>query len=322
MILVIGEALIDLIGNPDTGGHFTAVVGGANANVALALARRGEPQQFLGRISNDGFGDQIRHRLSSNGVQLDLAIAAKEQTSLAVATIDASGVASYSFYITGTADWGWQKQEFPSLELLSSMGVTTIQFGCLAMAIEPGNLVIEPWLLALYQSQAFTLSHDINIRAALGYQQSSELERVERINEISHIIKASDADLEWLFELSEGADLDQICFEWSKQSKLVVITRGAKGASLYRDGKRFDVAAQNIKLVDTVGAGDTFMANFLAELASLDGVGAAPLDRIMRLSNEDLIKAAGVAGVAAGIVCERQGCEPPTKSEVMARITD
>ena len=66
MILVIGEALIDLIESRETKGQFQAVVGGANANVALALARRGTDHQFLARISSDRFGTLIKERLSSS----------------------------------------------------------------------------------------------------------------------------------------------------------------------------------------------------------------------------------------------------------------
>ena len=129
MILVIGEALIDLIGTADADGKYQAVVGGANANVALALARRGVDQRFMGRLSADGFGQQIRQRLSSNGVNLDYSINASEQTSLAVATIGQDGSASYSFYVDGTADWGWTKDELPSLDLIQELGTNAIQFG-------------------------------------------------------------------------------------------------------------------------------------------------------------------------------------------------
>jgi fructokinase len=320
MILVIGEALIDLIGQSDAASSYTAVVGGANANVALALARRGEPQQFLGRISTDGFGEQIRQRLSSNGVGLDLAVSAKEQTSLAVAKMDAAGVATYSFYINGTADWAWQESELPSLEKLVSLEVRAVQFGCLAMAIAPGNLIIETWLHELAESQAVTLSHDLNIRPSLGLDRTTELQRVQRINTQSHIIKASDADLEWLFDLPAGADLDEICFKWSEESKLVVVTKGALGASIYAAGKRLDVAAPKIQLVDTVGAGDTFMANFLAELRVLDGLGDSPINRLAGLSEQALKAAANTAVIAAAIVCERAGCEPPTSQELMMRM--
>ena len=114
MIVVIGEALIDLIEDKSTAGRYQAVVGGANANVAIALARAGAKQQLLARISGDAFGQKIRQRLVDNKVGLDYAIAANEPTSVAIASIGSSGGASYSFYVENTADWGWTNNELPS----------------------------------------------------------------------------------------------------------------------------------------------------------------------------------------------------------------
>lgn len=320
MILVIGEALIDLIGDAQKPGEYQAVVGGANANVALALSRRGAAQKFMGRISGDGFGHQIRNRLQSNGVDLSWSIEALEQTTLAVATIDSLGVASYSFYVSGTADWGWTPEELPSVEKLLEANVQAVQFGCLAMAVEPGNLVLEAWLQGLAAAGSFTLSHDLNIRSALGFERSVELERVLRVNEFSNLIKASDADIEWLYDLPAGSDLDEIAITWSGEDKLVVITRGGDGADLYLAGQKHSVLAPKIKLVDTVGAGDTFMANLLTELSLLDGLGSDPDSRFGRLGEKDLLRALEVAARAAALVCERQGCEPPTEAEVMAAL--
>ncbi len=317
MILVIGEALIDLIGKADSTGKYQAVVGGANANVALALARRGEPQKFLGRISSDGFGQLITERLSSNGVDLSLSIAAKEQTSLAVATIGAGGSASYSFYLNGTADWAWTKHELPTQEQVSSLGAKCVQYGCLTMAVEPGNEVVSQWLASL---SGLTKSHDLNIRSALGFDRERELARVLKINQYSDIIKASDADLWWLFDRADDSDIDDVAHSFSEGGRLVVITRGGDGASLYRDGKRVDVAAPKVNLVDTVGAGDTFMANLLGELLSRSALGDNPRQRLSELAETELVEAARFAAVAAGLVCERQGCEPPTKAEVQALL--
>jgi fructokinase len=318
MILVIGEALIDLIGRSNDEGRYQAVVGGANANVALALAVRGEKQAFLGRISTDGFGQQIRNHLAGHGVSLEHSVVASEQTTLAVATIDNQGVASYSFYTKDTADWGWQPQELPSLDKLAELGVTTIQYGCLGMAIGPGNKVIEGWLREVSNQTDITLSHDLNIRPALGFSRDAELERVLGVNTFSDIIKASDADIEWLYGLSEGESLDQIANQWS-QGKLVLITRGPAGVSIYRDGQRIDVPGQKVALVDTVGAGDTFMATFLAELGKLGALGGASESKLADLSEDQLAEAARISTIAAGIVCERVGCQPPTSEEIAAR---
>ena len=317
MIVVIGEALIDLISKES--GNYQAVVGGANANVALALAVRGEKQAFLGRISSDGFGQQIRNHLSSHGVNLDYSIAAKEQTTLAVATIDQAGVASYSFYVKETADWGWTKDELPTLEELMQLGVNAIQYGCLTMAIGPGNKVIEKWLSEIYESNLITLSHDLNIRPALGFERAVERARVENLNQISHIIKASDADIEWLYDLPAGSNLDQIASEWSV-GKLVIITRGDDGVSLFTDGKRTDVPGFSIQLSDTVGAGDTFIATFLAELNAGGALGENSVEKIGKLEIEKLVEFARAANAAAAIVCERTGCQPPTKAEILAKV--
>ena len=317
MIVVIGEALIDLISKES--GKYQAVVGGANANVALALAVRGEKQAFLGRISSDGFGQQIRNHLSNHGVNLDHSVFAKEQTTLAVATIDSAGVASYSFYTSQTADWGWTKEELPSISKLNELGVQAIQYGCLTMAMEPGNKVIEQWLSEIHQTQSITLSHDLNIRPALGFDRESELARVEKLNRISHIIKASDADVEWLYDLPTGSNLDEIAEKWSV-GKLVVITRGAEGVSIYRDENRLDVAGFPVNLVDTVGAGDTYIATLLSELMSAGSLGAGPSEKISQLTETQLIEFSKTANAAAAIVCERTGCQPPTKPEILARI--
>ena len=318
MILVIGEALIDLIENRYQPGAFNAVVGGANANVALALARRGTKHQFLGRISNDRFGKIIRDRLESDGVHLEHSIDATELTTLAVVSIDGAGVPNYSFYVNGTADWGWTPAELPTDVDLENMHATAIQFGCLTMAMAPGNAVIETWAKAHFDQKSVTISHDINMRPALGFDAAFERARVERVNSFSHIIKASDEDIQWLYGLDEGADVDSIVRDWIGNSgRHVFVTRGGDGTSIYRPGGvRIDVPSRKINVVDTVGAGDTFCANMLGQLSDLDALGTDAFDRLTNLSDEAWRELVHTSGIAASITCERAGCEPPTKPEL------
>jgi fructokinase len=318
MILVIGEALIDLIENRYQAGGFNAVVGGANANVALALARRGTKHHFLGRISNDRFGKIIRERLESNHVQLEHSVEAQELTTLAVVSIDSNGVPSYSFYVNGTADWGWTEAELPTDVELENMHATAIQFGCLTMAMQPSSAVIEKWARDHFNQKSVTISHDINMRPALGFDAAEERVRVERLNQISHIIKASDEDIEWLYSLDKGADVDEIVADWiGDTERIVLVTRGADGTSIYRNRTaRVDVPSRKINVVDTVGAGDTFCANLLGQLSDADALGSDPFDRLENLSDADLQEFVRVAAVAASITCERAGCEPPTSADL------
>ena len=318
MIVVIGEALIDLIEDKSAVGRYQAVVGGANANVAIALARAGAKQQLLARISNDAFGQKIRQRLVENKVGLTYAIEAKEPTSVAIASIGAAGGASYSFYVENTADWGWTKDELPTEQTLASIGATAIQFGCLSMAIPPGNAVIEAWLEKFFEKDLLTLSHDVNVRPALGFDRNKERARIERVNSFSHLIKASDDDINWLYGLEPETNVDQIAWDWiGESSKIVFVTRGGDGVSIYRKDKtRLDILSRKVSVQDTVGAGDTFCANTLAQLQKLNALGSGAFEKLAVLTNLELIEIARVSAVAASMACEKTGAEPPTESEL------
>ena len=318
MIVVIGEALIDLIEDKSTAGKYQAVVGGANANVAIALARAGAKQQLLARISSDAFGQKIRQRLVDNKVGLDYAIAAKEPTSVAIASIGASGGASYSFYVENTADWGWTNQELPTQQTMEALGATALQFGCLTMAMPPGNAVVEAWAKDYFDKDLLTLSHDVNVRPALGFDRNKERARVERVNSFSHLIKASDDDINWLYGLEPGSNVDQIAWDWIGQSaKIVFVTRGGDGASIYRKNKtKLDVQSRKVKVQDSVGAGDTFCANTLAQLQKIGALGSGAFERLTNLTDQQLVEIAKVSSIAASMACEKTGAEPPTDSEL------
>ena len=318
MIVVIGEALIDLIEDKSTAGRYQAVVGGANANVAIALARAGAKQQLLARISADAFGQKIHQRLVDNKVGLDYAIAAKEPTSVAIASIGSSGGASYSFYVENTADWGWTKDELPTQQTMNAVGATALQFGCLTMAMPPGNAVVEAWAKEYFEKDLLTLSHDVNVRPALGFDAKAERVRVERVNSFSHLIKASDDDINWLYGLEAGANVDQIAWDWIGDSaKIVFVTRGGDGASIYRRNKtKLDVASRKVKVQDSVGAGDTFCANTLAQLQKIGALGSGAFERLAGLTDKQLIAIAKVSSVAASMACEKTGAEPPTDFEL------
>jgi fructokinase len=322
MIVVIGEALIDLIESKAQSGSYQAVVGGANANVAIALARAGTPQQLLARISSDSFGQKIRTRLESNGVGLDYTIDAPEATSLAIASIGPNGGAKYSFYVEGTADWNFTEKELPTAKTLSELGAKALQFGCLTMALGPGNKIIEAWASEFFKASSLTLSHDINVRPALGFDAAVERERVERINSISHIVKASDDDINWLYEIEAGSNVDEIVWGWiGEREQVVFVTRGADGVSIYRKNKvRIDVPSRSVKVQDTVGSGDTFCAHMLSGLLAIDALGTAPDQKLAAVTNEQLVEISRIAAIAASIACERVGAEPPTSEELAAVV--
>jgi len=306
MIVVIGEAIIDLIESKESKGQFQAIVGGANNNVALALARRGNKHEFLARISSDRFGSIIKEKLQENNVDTNLAIHTNEPATLAIISVNDKGQPQYTFYTEGTADWGWTKEELPTNQQLKELNVKAIQFGCLTMAMEPGNKVIEEWAR---NTKDITISHDINIRAALNPNHLKERERVERLNSFSNIIKASDEDLAFLYP---NQDPKEGIRTWGIEEKLVLLTKGSEGTTFFFKNQVIDVPARKVEVVDTVGAGDTFIAHLLGQLDDNNYLG----NNLNTLDISTLTQYVTTASIAASITCMRVGCEPPSLEEL------
>jgi fructokinase len=158
----------------------------------------------------------------------------------------------------------------------------------------------------------------VNVRPALGFDRDAERSRVERVNSFSHLIKASDDDINWLYGLEPGSNVDQIAWDWiGDTTKIVFVTRGGDGASIYRRNKtKLDVQSRKVKVQDSVGAGDTFCANTLAQLQQLGALGSSAFERLAELTDKQLIEIAKVSSVAASMACEKTGAEPPTDAEL------
>src|SRR5690242_16243157 len=101
VILVCGEALMDVL--IDAHGNEQAVPGGGPFNTARALGRLGVPATFLGRLSKDAYGQRLADELIAAGASVGCASRGPEPTTVAVATVDAAGVAHYEFRTRGTS---------------------------------------------------------------------------------------------------------------------------------------------------------------------------------------------------------------------------
>jgi fructokinase len=190
------------------------------------------------------------------------------------------------------------------------------------MALGPGNKIIESWASEFFKAGSLTLSHDINVRPALGFDVAIERERVERINSISHIVKASDDDINWLYGLAPGASVDEIVRGWiGEREQIVFVTRGADGVSIYRKNKvRIDIPSRAVQVQDTVGSGDTFCAHLLSGLLAIDALGTAPDQKLAAVTGDQLVAITRLAAIAASIACEKVGAEPPTREELAAVV--
>jgi len=308
-IVVIGEALIDLIQQGD--GKYEAKPGGAPANVSIALARLGAHVSFAGRMSTDKFGEKLFNWLSPESIDLSLVERTEDPTSLAVASLDAEGKASYSFYLKGTADWGWTLGAFMNLEVEPPAALV---IGSVATAIEPGASVIESLAGHLHSSDSSTVVIDLNIRPGLGFERELETVRVERQIKLAHIVKASDDDLAWLYPDRVPVETARV---WAAAGHHVIMTRGADGATLFTpSGDTVSVKAPVIELVDTVGAGDSFLGATLYGLQQLDALGANAEALLAKVTLDEWITLLELAARVGAITCSRAGCNPPTLAEL------
>ncbi|GAA1548563.1 carbohydrate kinase [Kribbella lupini] len=302
-VLVIGEALVDIVSNgkPRNGKNGSkATPGGSPANVAVGLARLGVSTELVTRFGTDPYGDQLGAHLFGNGVQLAPgSVEPGFRTSTATATLDAAGVAKYQF------DISWEP---PALTL--NRGCPAVHTGSIATVLEPGADAIRKFLSEL-ADKPVTVTLDPNARPTITPDPVSTWAAVRALAGMSDLVKLSDEDCEFL---RAGSTPDEIAAELLSvdRTKCVVITRGGDGAIGVTRTGRVEVAAPAIDVVDTVGAGDSFMSALIAGLQARGLLGAT---RLEGLDEEALHAVVDYAVKAAAITCTRHGADPPTAAE-------
>jgi fructokinase len=314
MLTVLGEALIDLIPEAPPGEPgstlYNARVGGSPFNVAIGLARLGQPTEFMARLAGDSFGSLLRRHLQGNQVGLTAAPFATQPTTLAVAQLDEQGRAFYDFYREGTADWQWTASELAELP----SETTGLHTGSLASWLAPGAGEIAVLVQRVRTEGSVFLSYDPNIRPDLFEDHSEALVMVERSISAAHMTKASTEDVGWLYP---DQSLEAVARRWlDLGTELVVITRGGDGLSAFTLSQgRVDHPGVPVKVVDTIGAGDACMA------ALLDGFarqGNARPHALVTVSADRIREVLSHAALVAAMTCARQGADPPTAAEVAA----
>lgn len=299
--LVVGEALIDVVVRAD--GSTSERPGGSPANVAVGLARLGRQTELLAWIGLDDHGRTIREHLEDSGVELVRGSESAIHTPVATAVLDGKGDADYSF------DFAWAV----SPNAAPTRKPSVVHTGSLGAVFPPGGAEVRA-LLEKYRSTA-TITYDPNVRPALMGNPVTASAQVDAVVAVSDIVKASDDDLAWL---SPDESVSEHAARWlASGPSVVVVTKGARGATGFlRDGRRIDVSAPTITPVDTVGAGDAFMAGLIDGLWSQGYIGASTRDDLVEIStdvvNYVLTRCVGIAAVTIS----REGADPPTRAEL------
>jgi fructokinase len=337
-ICVCGEALIDFlpVSTADGADAFRGVPGGSPFNCCIAAQRLGMPVTFLGALSTDLFGEQLYNHLKKEDVNLEHAPRVDLPTTLAFVCRKPGEGEKYAFFKENAADRSLTKKHVYT-------ALRGKRFRCIHMSLGAVTLEHAPSaeaFTALFKvggKQGALRSFDPNLRAnMISKGGKAYATKIETLLRRVDLVKTSDDDVEFMYG---DADIAGVVAKWLKLGpKLVVITRGSKGAEAFvpqeddapplvlrqsPPGERpntIDIDGNSVPVADTVGAGDTFMGGLISGCLGFDD-GASLLPQLVEKKSWDnasielLRNVLAMAATCAAVNCSRAGCDPPTKAE-------
>ena len=306
MILCCGEALIDFLPRKGEDGAFVyrPFNGGSIYNTAIALGRLDVPTGYFGGLSTDFFGDSLVEGLTASKVDLRFVKRKALHTMLAFVKL-VDGHARYSFIDEASAARNLTKKDLPRLP----KSVSALHFGSISLIAEPCGGTYEALLKREHKTRVICI--DPNIRPTMIVEKKKHLNRLFRLISMADILKISDEDVLWM---NKSTDTAKVAKSWLKKGpKIVAVTKGGLGTEVYTRNFSFTLAAPKIAVVDTVGAGDTFTAGFLAFLHENKLLAKKKLAEIDEVS---LRAAAAFAMRAAAVTVSRAGADPPWAKEM------
>ena len=301
MIVVAGEALVDLILHPD--GHLTATPGGGPFNTARTIGRLGLEVAFLGRLSTDRFGGILSAALADDGVDLRWATLTEAPTTLAVAELDAAGSASYRFHLAETSAPGLTLED--TLAILRSEP-RAIHVGTLGLVVDPMASALAAGVGRAASSTLVMV--DPNCRPRVIPDRDAYLARLGVVLSRADVVKVSADDLAYM--APEATPLEAARALLEQGVGAVLLTDGARAVTVLAEGFTFELPVPKAKVVDTVGSGDAFGGGFLARWIER-GLGRVDL------ADEAAVHEAVTRAIeVASVTCQRPGADPPRRAEL------
>lgn len=280
---------MDVTRRPD--GTVAEHPGGSPLNVAVTMARQGIDTTLATQLGEDRLGELVRAHLGDSGVTLANA-GPSGPTGSATATLDAVGAATYEF------DLRWDPEQLPD-----PADFDVVHVGSIGAWMTPGSTVVAD-LARRAHDQGQPVGFDPNVRPALGPPADLLRERVLDLAGRSRFVKLSDEDA---LALAGGSGdpvsvLDDLA---GRGAALVALTRGGESTVLRSGDRQVEVPVPRVDVVDTIGAGDTWMGTLLTELLLRDWTGRSSF------TADELRELGRVAAGAAAITVSRPGADPP-----------
>lgn len=292
-VLVVGESLVDVTVEGDGPGR--ARPGGSPLNIAVGCARLGVPTVLATQIGDDEHGDLLREHLDASDVDVRSLPPHRDDTSVARALLDGTGHATYEF------DLQWDPEELPSAD-----GFACVHVGSIASALEPGDGTVRK-LAAESRTLGVPVSFDPNVRPTITPDLDAVRGHAAELFALASVVKLSDEDADVLFPGT--TDVLGSLVEDSPTA-LAVMTFGGRSVRLRSRVAEVEVTPPVVDVVDTIGAGDSFMSALLSALVVRGLVGRTAFDA------SELTALGGFAARAAAITCTRRGADPPSYAEL------
>lgn len=273
-------------------------------NTAVALGRLGEDTAFFSGLSDDMFGQQLIAHLEDSAVSTSYCVRSKNPTTLAFVTLN-DGIARYSFVDENTAG------RMLSVDALATFpeAAQALHFGAISLIAEPCGSTFEALMRRMHEAAVISL--DPNIRPGFVSDESAYRQRLHRMIAMSDIIKVSEEDLSWL---APDGRFGQVARKWIEGgASIVTLTMGAEGTRCITRSLDISVPATPVQVVDTVGAGDTFNAGFLA---SLRASGVLSKKALRAIDQDDLQSAMQLGSKVAAYTVGQAGANPPWKQDL------
>jgi 2-dehydro-3-deoxygluconokinase len=271
--------------------------GGADSNVAIGLARLGVASVWVGRVGADGLGRRVVRDLRGEGVDVRAIVDPIAPTGLMVKEKRTPHTTRVSFYRAGSAGSRLSSGDIPpglveSAALVHVTGITA--------SISPSARQVVREVVGLAVRSGVPVSFDVNHRASL-WRDADPTELYREIAASADIVFAGEDEAAFLTDLPQDdtASLGQALAAAGRG--LAIVKRGAAGSLAWSHGASVECEAISVPVIDSVGAGDAFVAGFLAAYIRGEDVPAS-------------LRLATVAGAFA--------CMGPGDWESMARVDD
>lgn len=268
-VVTIGETMAlvrtDKTEKPKNKMTCTLAVGGTESNVAIGLSRLGHKVRWVSALGNDPFGNMVAETISAEGVEVVARRDPDRQTGLMVKTPSSGTERFVSYYRAGSAASNLSPDDLPN-SLISDAKLVHLTGVLPALSESTRRTSLD--VIQRSKQLNKTVSFDVNFRPALWSEARASLIAKEMASQ-ADVVFGDKRELQLLVDKPDTEDQEILRQVAELGPKQVMMKLAEDGAAALIDGEFYEQAAVKVSAVDTVGAGDAFVAGYLSAL--LDG---------------------------------------------------